>query len=134
MTTIDEKKAMLQHLGTAEAYKRLRWELLDALTEADKAYSSKEAELGIVKEGMNLREAELLVVGVEGKNEQERQAKLRLSLRDDEIWASLSGDQLRLEADLAAAKNETSRLNREWAALTTYLRLRTAQIEFLGSG
>lgn len=130
---LDARVAVLAALRTAEALKRLK-ELVDALYQTEVELSSAQRMVVSLEQALADRELELhLDSGVsEGKNEKERQGRLVGLRRADSAYIGLAKDLdlVRNKVDTAGAAG--SRLRREWGYLSVFLRLRTAQISFLG--
>lgn len=129
--TLEQRWNYLEAMGTKEVYRRMRDELINEVSAQEKEVNRLKQELSVGTTGIKQREDELYLE-VEGSNAEQRKAALTAKKKDDDLWGSLDQDTRRLQAELDEAEVVLGRLNREWSALGHFLRLRTAQITFLG--
>ncbi|MDP2659528.1 MAG: hypothetical protein Q8R28_02200 [Dehalococcoidia bacterium] len=125
------RKWEAENTSPKQIFQRLRFVLLDEITDVEKAVGDAKAMLGQYKDHLQILEAELLQ-GVEGKNAEERKASLLLACDAHEGYQAVKSQMGLTEGVLLDREVALSRLNREWSALRLQMQLRIAQINFIG--
>lgn len=119
-------------LGMEQSRDQL-WKLLTEIEAADKAEALAKAALQGQRYQLELREAELLLDGVDGKNQTEREAALHVKLEGDSSYRLLMDNIFRSESDLSAAQVDGAALRREWQYHRLVLEVGIAKLGFLAA-
>ena len=131
-TVTTTAKTYLASLQMDEGLGKLH-DLLAEIFNDDEAEAEAKARIVAVREQLAIREAELLMEGVEGKNETERKAALRVKQDKDEISRLIVDNLHRAESDLSAAQVRGGNLRREWQYYRLVVEVGMAKLAFLGS-
>ena len=131
--TVQGRVSLLNSLGLRQAYEDME-RLADDIGARTAALEKARAEIAELSARMDLREAELGSNGIEGKNKEERDSRLKLALEADEHARRLLREMAEARGALADETGYLETAKRRFQALARRLEVSAAALAFLANG
>ena len=106
--------------------------LPDEIAAAQGDLTSAKINLGAAERELERIEAEILLT-VEGKNAEERKARLSLALKGHAFYAKIAAEALGWRKDIAVLTNDVDNLTRQFAAVGYQAKLHAALLGYLAA-
>ena len=126
-------RSYMESLGLYEDLESLN-RLLGQMEAVDKDEATVRKDITGQREQLARREAEILMEGVEGTNETQRKAALRVRQESDLECKAITNNLHKSESDLSAAQLRSASLGREWQFYKLRAQISMAKLAFMGSG